>query len=175
MNKISNTGENLVIIINCEYLPHHSWMTFASWYSISKNLPDAKCIILCKRGFYKINLFTWANVCKVPVYQIKDENIDYNKIGIKDNINKISINCNCMAINTWNEDLLGPLTVKSDNFCTFVDYFDQCGKFNGNEWVGRIEHPFNNVESFYDDDLFLNEYKVFKMWNKCKNIYNLIK
>jgi hypothetical protein len=173
---ITKTGDNLIITISCEYLPHHNWMAFASWYSISKNLPDAKCLILCKRGLYKINLYEWTHKCKVPIYYLKDiESFDKSKVGLSDVVEVKNIKCSVMAINTWNENSIGPFDVNTDFDCTFVDYFSQCGKFNGKDWVGKLNSPFEYVDSFYSDSLNLNENKVLKLWGKCRNAYNIIK
>lgn len=173
---ITKTGDNLIIAINCEYLPHHNWMTFASWYSISKNLPDAKCLILCKRGLHKQNLYEWAHKCKIPIYYLKDtELFDKNKIGLSDSVEVKSIECSVMAINTWNDNSIGPFDVQADSDCTFVDYFNQCGNFYGKDWVNKLNSPFEHVDLFYSDSLNLNENKVLRLWNKCKNIYNTLK
>lgn len=169
---VTKTGDNLIITIICEYLPHNNWMTFASWYSITKYLPDAKCNILCKRGLNKLNLYDWTHKCKVPMnYTNNLESFDFNKTNLYHKV----INCSVMAIDVWNKDFVGPYNVKSNIDCTFVDYFDQCGNFYGNDWLNKIIPPFSYVDSFYSEDLNLNESKIFKMWNKCKSVFNFLK
>lgn len=63
--KIAETGENLTILINSHTA--EDWKAFASWYSIYKNLPNAKIILVCNRN-HKIEFqyFQWAKRLKVP-------------------------------------------------------------------------------------------------------------
>jgi hypothetical protein len=47
---IDHTGNGLSVLICTAYKHHFNWMTFASWYSIYKNLPNAKMTIACSRA-----------------------------------------------------------------------------------------------------------------------------
>ena len=51
------TGVNLNILISCDNSWHHCWMSYATWYSIYKNLPDAKVALSVPRG--TVNYFHW--------------------------------------------------------------------------------------------------------------------
>jgi hypothetical protein len=63
MAKFTSTGNGLNILLACDCLPHHEWMAFASWYSISKNLPDAQVTLLCHRHQMNYQLFSWPKKC----------------------------------------------------------------------------------------------------------------
>lgn len=65
MTKITSTGEGLSVLIACDYVPHHHWMAFATWYSVSKNLPDAKVGILCNRRPLPVQMYGWARTLKL--------------------------------------------------------------------------------------------------------------
>ncbi len=59
-------GGGLSVVIRCQYRPHHNWMSFASYYSIQKNLPDAEVVLAVGRA-EKIDkvVFIWPNRCRV--------------------------------------------------------------------------------------------------------------
>ncbi len=40
LKNVTPIGGELKILINVDYSFNHDWMSFASWYSINKNLPD---------------------------------------------------------------------------------------------------------------------------------------
>lgn len=70
---ITETGENLNILINAATA--EDWMTFASWYSVFKNIPDAKVAIICNRNQrVEFQNFQWAKRLNIPLfYQIESE------------------------------------------------------------------------------------------------------
>lgn len=77
---ITCTGDNLKFIISCDYCPHHDWMTFATWYSIYKNIPDAECMVLCSRAFPCDRiLFNWPFRCNIRFFQ--HENLGDKKLN----------------------------------------------------------------------------------------------
>lgn len=67
---ISSSGENLEILIVCDYSLQNDWQTFALWYSIYKNLPDAKVSVLCSRNFIgKEACFCWPYKANIRFFQ----------------------------------------------------------------------------------------------------------
>ena len=80
---ISFTGDNLNILISCDYTIIHNWMSFFSWYCLYKNLPNAKVFILCNRNSMDSMLFEWTKKCDVYFEIVKpmnlEEKIDYLK------------------------------------------------------------------------------------------------
>jgi len=161
---ISPTGYGLNIVISCEYLRHHSWMAFASWYSIFKNLPDAKVQILCDRTGLPEVLFNWTNKCKVPIYHVNKSDLEVE--------NSFNITPDVMAVSTYEPEMLGPGPARSDENFTFVSYLDGCGKFVFSEWIDSIRNPFGVTNNLYSNDLKLNEYRILKLWEKCNKTYN---
>ena len=56
---INKTGENLDVVILTKTA--EDWRTFACWYSVSKNLPDARVFILCNRTTrVEFQYFQWV-------------------------------------------------------------------------------------------------------------------
>ena len=71
---ITTTGDQLNILISCNYSLLHDWMSFASWYSISQNLPDAQVTLLCSRE-YPLNqvIFNWPFRAGIRYFQHKKQ------------------------------------------------------------------------------------------------------
>jgi hypothetical protein len=62
---ITKTGQNLSVLIITE--TGKDWQTFATWYSIYKNLPDAKTAIISHRtGDTPYMLLQWTKRLNVP-------------------------------------------------------------------------------------------------------------
>jgi hypothetical protein len=63
---ISETGENLNVVILTQTA--EDWRTFASWYSVRNNLPDAAISILCHRTTrVEFQYYQWAKRLEVPL------------------------------------------------------------------------------------------------------------
>lgn len=63
---ITETGENLSVLITTE--TGRDWQTFATWYSIYKNLPNAKVSIVCVRNEETpFQYFQWTKKINIPV------------------------------------------------------------------------------------------------------------
>ena len=58
---ITQTGKNLSILICTDYSFLFNWMSFAAWYSVSKNLPEAKVTIVSARNSINLQLYKWVN------------------------------------------------------------------------------------------------------------------
>ena len=66
-NMIGETGKNLSVLIVTE--PDKNWETFETWYSIFKNLPDARVAIGCQRTpSIPFQLFQWARRLKLNLF-----------------------------------------------------------------------------------------------------------
>jgi hypothetical protein len=63
-NAIS-TGDGVSVLICCDYTPQHHWMSFAAWYSVYQNMPDAEVGILCNRTEMGRKCFHWTPRCNV--------------------------------------------------------------------------------------------------------------
>lgn len=61
---ITETGKNLSVLIVTE--TGQDWQTFATWYSVFKNLPDAAISIICHRnGDTPFEYFQWIKRLKI--------------------------------------------------------------------------------------------------------------
>lgn len=75
---INLTGENLNILLCCKHSFLHEWMTFLSYYSIHRYLPDAKVQIICERKNLYYDLFNWTKRSQVNFEYIKPKSkIEY--------------------------------------------------------------------------------------------------
>lgn len=156
---ISKNGKGLTIGIDCEYRRHHHWMAFASWYSISKNLPDAKVSIFCERGIDKYHLFNWTHKISVP--------FSFNKKKVD-----LIIPPSVMAIRHYIPENLGPYNVKSEEFSTFVDYREGVGRFKLDRWIDNMRSPFyRKLSVLHNSDMTVNELKVLNLWENLFSIY----
>ncbi len=117
---ITSNGDRLNILITCDYSIHDDWMSFASWYSVYKNLPDAKSALLCARdlkdGYASYN---WPYRCDISFFQ--HENVGkhtgsqyLNKlyatyVALKEGILTqplLVADCDVMTLTTLSEDVL---------------------------------------------------------------------
>jgi hypothetical protein len=70
MKKVTSSGDRLSILITCEYEFHHNWMSFSSWYSAYKSLPDAEVAMLCARDLQKGYIaYNWPYRCDIRFFQ----------------------------------------------------------------------------------------------------------
>ena len=170
MPEISLTGKNLVVIVACEYLPGHSWMSLASWYSMRKNLPDAKVLVGCSRRLFgrPSTLFEWAYRLRVPLFYFDPEK------GVGRDADVV-VPVTSMAVRTWDKERPGPASVKSAEHSTFVDYGDGCGRFIPVEWLNKGRGPFKNaVKRLGTQESTPNELKVLRLWERLYRLYTAI-
>lgn len=74
---VTSTGKGLNVLIKSEYSFSSNWLSFGSWYSVQKNLPDANVAIVCDGAvqFESISgCFVWTG--KVGANIFKCENFD---------------------------------------------------------------------------------------------------
>ena len=165
---VGEFGKGLRLIINTESIPKHDWMSYASWYSINKNLPDAEVLLLCRRGEM---VFGWPYKCGVKVvYYTKEPVILYDEEHLN-----IHISPTFMAVRSFMSlTELGPIDAKSDQVATFVDYSKGCGKFVFNEGIDMAVNPFGITKKLTDVACSLNEVKILKLWEDCEKTYNML-
>jgi len=68
---MNSLGDGLSVVIRAEHRLHHDWMAFASWYSFTKNLPDAQISLVCVRNpkiFYEFLIWPKKVGLKVVMY-----------------------------------------------------------------------------------------------------------
>lgn len=162
---ITKTGGGLKIIISCDYVKHHHWMSYLSWFSFVKNLPDAEVSIMCKRGMDKYELFSWCYKFKVPI-------IFYNDlVDSKDFIIPPSV----MAVREVFDNNLSIIPAKSEDFATFVDYVDGVGNILIEKYINKIRFPLlRNMISFHTGSMTFNEIKIFELWEQAFVFYGRV-
>lgn len=153
---ITNIGNNLNVLISCEYNIHDDWQTFASWYSIYKNLPDAEVSILCARDFPgNYTPFRWPTRAAVKFFQ--HENLEQNIANVK-KLNQLfgiylalreglvklpllALNCRSMCVRSLPRD-----TVKTLNTVQFGGSRDIW--FFRDTQIENLETAIKNIASF---------------------------
>ena len=172
---IDYTGNNLGIIIDCNFTILDHWMSFASWYSFYKNLPDAQVALVCKRGVSTYNLYSWCHRFGIKLFQYSQ---NYNEKQLVANVEKIiKIKPCVMAIRSCEEDLVfGPLSVKNEEFSVLVDFSGGCGTFIIADWIDIVNGPFKSaLQKFSTNELTVNELRVLRLWEKMAPTFDEVK
>lgn len=174
MLKVNELGENLNILINCEYLYCHDWMSFVSWYSIKKYLPDANVFVNCIRKSNSGQFFRWTTKLNVPFYLNKEFNLQ----------NCLKINPYVFAIRELNEENVALINnfdlnqvcsaVKSDHFTPFVSCDNGLGNFVLSEWINKLECPLSNMDRYISLDVNFNEIRVLSMMSQLASLYSSV-
>ena len=170
---ISKTGDNLAVVINIDKDPFEPWMAFCSWYSIVKNLPDAKVFILARGDFIKSDIVSnWAKRCKINFSQYNDQNyLNVAKTKFSRHFEKtLFINSDVMAVDTYLGDKI--TSSKSNEQSTFVSYLDGVGNFVLAECINKNVLPFGAISrSFISSEMSVNESRIIKLWEKAEKLY----
>jgi len=164
------TGKGITFVIMCDQSAVHDWMSFASWYSISKNLPDAEVVVAVRRtavGGTPMNAFCWPNKCGI-------RKVQYKKTLPKFDGEILEILPSVMAVRTYGENV-GPSPAKSSEQTTLVDYSDGCGSFVAKEWIDKVLLPFPRATiRWATDKMSVNETALLELWQKCGPLYEAL-
>lgn len=172
------TGENLNILIVCDYIPKHNWMSFFSWYSLNKNLPDAKVSIICNRKLMSYKLFDWTRKCNVPFQILKENTIEnhlkylFDKNWIKTPL--LVISPEILAVRELNyeikdiQELKDFVNSKENKINTFVNYSEGFGKYKITE---ENRHPFIQFNQYFQGELSLNEVKIEELFKNATPLF----
>lgn len=175
MINVSSAGKNLHVIINCKYIPCHHWMSFAAWYSISKNLPESTIEVFVERSYPKWDLFHWIHKINIPLtygQELSDEKIK----NLENKINKkiVVVPFCAMAVRPYEDNSIIE-DVRSNNFSTFVTYLDGCAGFHTSEWIHSLRAPFYGAaKRFQFLDSTPDEIKVLKLWERMHPLFSSI-
>lgn len=169
-------GNGLTVVIQCEANGADNFLAFASWYSLTKNLPDAEVIIVCQRPTeIEMDVFPWVYRVKVPFFYYQKT---FPVFKTKNKVLTITPDIMCLGsldkmtidkINA-NEDFV----VKATNpepaiFCSLKD---GCGSFVPANWIHKRGHPFDKADVYLKGISTINEKKVFLIWKKLCPMYN---
>lgn len=187
-------GDNLAILIKCDHYPHHDWMSFLCWYSISKNLPEAKVVVACSRGGgMNFDIFNWPRRCGVH-FAYHNPNLDTVKFALENE--KFEIDTPLLALEpptvclrdfeeaqfdssvlVQNEvfqakDVSGLVSeTKAENPSVFTDYSDGWGKFVTSSWINKASTPLVTGLSFVKAPMSVNESRLGKLWDRASLMY----
>lgn len=191
---ITPTGENLKIVISCQNKPEHNWMSYVSWYSILKNLPDATVMVAIDSGDPRL-YFKWIKKTNTGFFRFK-KNLD-NLIELP----YLVISPNVMCIRTLDENILKILNknhrlaigdkikyiteskneeyLNSEIYCadvrssepsSFVFYTDFTD-FVLNDWIEKNACPLTYAKSFRA--MTVNADKLLKLWINSSKTFSI--
>jgi hypothetical protein len=195
---ISATGKGLSVLITCDYCPHHSWMTFASWYSFYKMLPDASVTIFCNRTNIEGQMFDWARTLQVPLrlhapktkkqqVQLAMQTIKTPLLAVEPDVMLIrefrettenikhSNSDKLWFINEWQDNPTQNdwcLDVKDEQLATFISYSQGWGKFVTARWINKSSSPFRY--RFGKFGMTSNEMRVEKLWQQLAGLSSIV-
>lgn len=133
-------------------------MSFASWYSIRKRLPDCSVTLEVKLSQ---PMFGWANRAGIRIARKSEA--------------EFKIDPTVMAVRDFKGDL-SISSAKSNIQTCFVDYSSDCGNFVVDEWIHKVEVPFQKAFRRFGSyrDLTVNEVAVLEFWEKCHQAYRIM-
>jgi len=177
---ISSLGDGLNILISCDHIPGHSWMAYVCWYSISKNLPEAKVFVVSRRKNVTGNLFLWTKKVNIPFQMYNGEYSLSNLAGLTDRPMLI-VPPESVAIRDFEEAKIDPSSIndvvllnspfvcdsKEDDACVFSSYFNGWGNFVLSEWIYNVNCPLTTSGSkrFLKNIMTINEIRIGQVWN----------
>ena len=189
--KITSIGDGLTILISCDYFTHHSWMSYLCWYSLNKNLPDAKVIIGCNRTDCKYDLFRWTYKCKVPFILHKTTDFDGQIDAIKPNKPCLVIPPEVMCVRDFDEANFSPnvffdeekiykldddlvCNCREDKSFVFASYNEGWGNFVTKTWIHNEGNPFLFGDRFNKGSLTPNEARIGKLWIASIPLFQIV-
>ena len=140
---ITESGNNLSVLITTE--TGQDWQTFATWYSIYKNLPNAKVAISCARNSETpFQYFQWTKRINVPV--IRHSPFDTE--------NPIASRLDAIGKAISQKIIEGPVLVVKELIMT-IDVLDQ-----------KLLEQLNSSSQIFDNDVwFLKQPNMPEMMN----------
>lgn len=175
MPKIDPYGNGMTVLIDCEATGKDNFLAFASWYSLFKNLPDAKIIIACQRPrMLEKDVFTWVRRINVSFFYYR-----------KKPDAQIVIPPDILCLGPLNEEILKDvnegknierfiIAAKSQDHAVFCSIKEGCGSFVPDGWIHKEYPPFDKFDILSKGELTTNEKKVFKLWEKLCPLFNAV-
>jgi hypothetical protein len=191
---ISPTGEGLNILIACDYVPHHAWMSFLCWYSITKNLPDAKITVACHRRLMKHRLYDWTRQCKVP-FVLHKADADQAQVALElknASLPLLVVPPDTVCVRDFEESGFSPNVIseekvyrledvggllcdcKEEKPCPFVRYTEGWGKFVTASWIHRLDCPFVSDRRYIYGSMTANELRIGKFWSAVTHLFQTV-
>ena len=189
---ISSIGKGLSILICCDFIVAHEWMSFLTYWSVKKNLTDASVTVACRRGA-TADLFHWARKCSVPLifHSLEDPN-EIRQLCLRNPRAKLSeplliVRPSVVFVRDFEEagfdvsrlqgsnfEVDGLVSdARSDNTTVCCDYAGGWGNFNTSRWINRSSIPFS-TEDFSARVMAPNEKRLAALWESASRMYQSI-
>lgn len=186
---ISSVGKNLSILICCDFIVPHDWMSFLTFWSIKKNLPDACIGIACKRKA-NADIFHWARKCSVPIiFHTLDSFSDIKEFALRNPKSKMNepmllVTPSVVFLRDFEEAGFDPVCiekcsfgidglvsdVKSQNPTVCCDYSDGWGNFVTSTWINKSSIPFSFAD-YSTGIMSSNEKRLAALWESASKMY----
>lgn len=166
---IESLGKGLTVLICSDYKYNFNWMAYASWYSVSRVLPEARVAVAVARS-KKIETYLYNWVYQCDVGYVTHRNIGEEKrlpylnklygthVALKKTVSPplLVIDADMMAVNPLSEKTLGVL-----NSCDFATSSSPYGTPAGPVWffnggaAEKVERAINSLRLHRGDHLDL--------------------
>jgi hypothetical protein len=192
---ISSFGNGLTIAICCDFVSHHDWMSFLTYWSIKRNLPEAEIIISSIRRDMDIDIFNWPRRCGSPLFyhrSMSENDLHYFLTTHPKNKIKQPVICvkpEVVFVRSFDEASFDPSIisgaknisevhdlisdVKSENHTVCCNYSDGWGNFVTSEWINKRTSPLL-VGKYETAEMTVNEARLAKLWTSASKIYQSI-
>ena len=191
--QVSSIGNGLTIIIGCDYLPHHDWMSFLCYRSISNTLPDAKVVVTCSRNRMNMDIYNWPRKCGIPI-TFHNSSLSANGIiefvkkhpRVEKTENILLVSPELVFVRDFEEanfdmnTLKGDVcfsdlsnftdSCKSENVTVCCDYKDGWGRFVTSKWINKTSVPLSTVD-FVIAGMTVNENRIARIWKSASKLY----
>lgn len=184
---IDNLGDGLSVVIACEATGLDNFLAFASWYSFSKNLPDARVAVACRRpDSPRFDAFRWVRKVGVPFFYHKTQKDPVGEATARGHAShpvlRVPPDVMCLApFGDGEVDLfLGRGVVDggavagaaAGEVSALCSVRGGCGSFVPAAWIDNGGHPFGKADRFFKGQLTLNERRIFSLWKKSCPLYD---
>jgi hypothetical protein len=191
---VSYTGDGLTVLISCDWIAQHDWMTFICWHSVQQSLPDSRLLLACNRTKMDCHMLTWAKRAGVPIMtnraasQFNQADWARERFGIDGPIVVARPDVACVRdfdeagfdknsldgtlLLDFSGDLCSP--VKQENPTVFVNYRDGWGNFVPFEWINSVEPPLLARRDFGSVGMSSNEVRISRLWNSAALLYKTL-
>lgn len=185
-------GYGLNILLLCEPLPAHAWMSFASWESFRQQVPDATVTLATRRptSGQHHGIFPWAYRLGVRSF-FYTEDQDPAQIALRRDYLKTPMlvlppgtmameplshsvldRVNCGGVQDGADLVVG---LKDLTPAPLIQLGEGCGGFVTEEWIDKCGHPFGRTGVYQrSNDLTVNERRVLLLWNRLCPIYDSV-
>lgn len=187
------------MLIACDFVPHHNWMSFAAWYSVMKMLPDAQVGLLCSRRPLDWQMFSWVKTCKLKMrYHPPMSKMDQAKSALAGFLPPplLVMDPDVMMVREMDDSMMESLQkpfldagkvwvvndanavreasdvcqdVREDKMSTFASYHEGWGNFVTASWINKVSPPFQ--QRFGRADMTSNEVKVERLWQQLSTSF----